>query len=106
MDREARRHLDEFRHEAGPIENTLIDELVDGELSRADFIRRATVFGLSASVIGTALAALGEAPLAFAGSETGQAGGRLRVAITPPPAHGLDPHTYQEQGALDVRAQR
>jgi peptide/nickel transport system substrate-binding protein len=102
MDRESRRHLDEFRREAGPVENTLIDELVDGELSRADFIRRATVFGLSASVIGTTLAALGEAPLAFAGSEAGQVGGRIRCAIIPPPAHGLDPHTYQEQGSLDV----
>jgi peptide/nickel transport system substrate-binding protein len=102
MDRESRRHLEEFRREAGPVENTLIDEFVDGELSRADFIRRATVFGLSASVIGTALGALGEAPLAFAGSEAGQVGGRIRVAIIPPPATGLDPHTYREQGALDV----
>jgi peptide/nickel transport system substrate-binding protein len=102
MDRESRRHLEEFRREAGPVENTLIDELVEGELSRADFLRRATVFGMSASVIGTVLGALGEAPLAFAGTEAGQAGGRLRVAIIPPPAHGLDPHTYQEQGSLDV----
>src|SRR6476661_3021942 len=89
MDREARRHLDEFRHEAGPIESTLIDEFVDGELSRADFIRRATVFGLSASVIGTVLGALGEAPLAFAGPEIGRAGGRIRLAVIPPPTHGV-----------------
>ena len=102
MDRESRRHLDEFRREAGPVENTLIDELVDGELSRADFIRRATVFGLSSSVIGTALAALGEAPLAFAGSEAGRAGGRIRLAVIPPPTHGVDPILYFTQGDLTI----
>ncbi len=103
MDRETRRRLEEYRHdEAGPIENTLIDELMDGELDRKEFIRRGTLFGLSASVIGAALAALGEAPLAFARSGAAKAGGRLRMAIIPPPAHGLDPHTYMDQGALET----
>ena len=103
MDRETRRRLEEYRRtEAGPIGNTLIDELVAGELDRGEFLRRASLFGLSASVIGGALAALGEAPLAFARSAPAQAGGRLRVAIIPPPAHGLDPHTYMDQGALET----
>src|SRR5437588_11366277 len=56
--------------------------------------------GLSASLIGTALAALGEAPLAFAKSSKGRAGGRIRVGCIPPPAHGLDPHTYADTGSL------
>src|SRR5437879_3772051 len=102
MDRESRRRLDEYRREAGPIESNLIDELVEGELSRAEFIRRATVFGLSASVIGTALGALGEAPLAFAQSEVGRAGGRIRLAVIPPPTHGVDPILYFTQGDLTI----
>ncbi len=101
MDRETRRRLEEFRHnEAGPVENALIDDLATGELDRAEFLRRATIFGLSASAIATALAAFGEAPLAFAGTTRGSAGGRLRLGCIPPPAHGLDPHTYADTGSL------
>jgi len=94
MDRESRRHLDEFRREAGPVENTLIDEFVEGELSPRDFIRRATVFGLSASVIGTVLGRwAGPACLRRAGGRTGwrppqgcdhpAAGARARSAHVP-----------------------
>jgi peptide/nickel transport system substrate-binding protein len=103
MDREARRRLEEYRrNEAGPIENTLIDEFAAGEFDRKELIRRAGIFGVSASVIGTLLGALGEAPLAFAGTEAAKAGGRIRVGIIPPPAHGLDPYTYMDQGALET----
>src|SRR5712691_10991640 len=103
MSRESRRFIEEYRRtQAGPIENTLIDELVSGELDRREFIRRAGIFGLSTSAVAAALAALGEAPLAFARPEAVRAGGRLRVAIIPPPAHGLDPHTYMDQGALET----
>jgi len=101
MDRETRRRLEEYRHnEAGPIENALIDDLAAGELDRAEFLRRATIFGLSASAIAAALAAFGETPLAFARPVAGSAGGRLRVGCIPPPAHGLDPHTYADTGSL------
>jgi peptide/nickel transport system substrate-binding protein len=101
MDRETRRRLEDFRRDqAGPVENALIDDLASGELDRGEFLRRATVFGLSTSAIATALAAFGEAPLAFAGTARGQAGGRLRVGCIPPPAHGLDPHTYADTGSL------
>jgi peptide/nickel transport system substrate-binding protein len=101
MDRERRRRFEQYRASvAGPVENTLLDELGDGEVDRAEFLRRATVVGLSASVIGAALEAFGDAPLAFAATERGTAGGRLRVGCIPPPAHGLDPHTYADTGSL------
>ena len=103
MSRESRRFIEEYRRtQAGPIENTLIDELVSGELDRREFIRRGTLFGLSVSTIGAALAALGEAPLAFARPGAAKVGGRLKVGIIPPPAHGLDPHTYMDQGSLET----
>src|SRR5436190_19142834 len=52
MDREGRRKFEEYRRsEAGPVENTLIDELLDGEMDRGEFVKRGTMFGLSASIL-------------------------------------------------------
>ena len=103
MGRDDKRRLDEYRQaEAGPIENTLIDEWLDGELDRATFIKRGSMLGLGATLIGTALGALGEAPLAFGGTHEAKAGGRIRVGIIPPPTKGLDPHTYADQGGLET----
>ncbi|HEV3403310.1 MAG TPA: ABC transporter substrate-binding protein [Gaiellaceae bacterium] len=103
MDRETRRRLEEYRRsEAGAVENTLLDELAAGELDRKEFLRRATLFGLSASTIAAGLTAFGNAPLAFARSAPARAGGRLRVAIIPPPTKSLDPHTYADQGGLET----
>ena len=48
-----RRQLDALRTDLGPYANTLIDEFADGEMDRGDFIRRAVVGGMSASLIGT-----------------------------------------------------
>jgi peptide/nickel transport system substrate-binding protein len=98
MDREARRKFEAYRRSTGPIENTVIDDLNHGELDRAGFIRRGAMFGLSASVLSTALVAAGEAPVAFAHG-TAKAppkakpvkGGRLRVAFTPPTQPVDDP---------------
>ncbi len=103
MEKDHRKRLDQYRHEeAGTVENTLLDELRQGELDRGEFIRRAGVFGMSASVIGTALAALGEAPLAFARSGAAKAGGRLRVGIIPGPTKDLEPHTLADLGGFEV----
>jgi peptide/nickel transport system substrate-binding protein len=85
MDRETRRHLEGYRRdEAGPVENTLVDELLDGELDRRAFLHRGAMLGLGTSIIGAALAAAGEAPLAFASADQPQAGGRIRVALGVP----------------------
>src|SRR5438445_316314 len=103
MDQETRRRLEEYRrNQAGPVENALLDDLLTGEVDRREFFRRATIFGLSTSAIAAALAALGDAPLAFAAPAAVRAGGRLRVAIIPPPAKSLDPHTYADQGGLET----
>jgi peptide/nickel transport system substrate-binding protein len=103
VDRERRRRFEEYRKtEAGPVENTLLDEFADGEMDRGEFFRRATLFGLSATTIGAALEAFGHAPLAFGATEAGKAGGRIRVGIYPPPARSLDPWTYLDQGGLET----
>ncbi len=105
MDRDSRRRFEEYRKlEAGPIENTLFDELADGEFDRAEFFQRATLLGLSATTIAAALRVFGQAPLAFAATEVGKAGGRLKVGIIPPPVSSLDPHTYKDTGGLQTGA--
>lgn len=98
MDREGMRKLDESRLSGvGPLENDLIDELDGGEMDRADFIRRATVLGLSVSAIGSALAVF-DTPLVRAATVLGSAGGRLRLGVTPAPEGALDPHLYVNTG--------
>jgi peptide/nickel transport system substrate-binding protein len=102
MDREEMRRLDEYRFsQAGPLENDLVDELAGGGMDRQEFIRRASMLGLSMGVIGSALATYGT-PLAFGAPAAAKAGGRIRVGIIPPPVSGLDPHTYKDQGGLET----
>ena len=65
MNRDNMRGLDEYRlNHAGPLENDLIDVLAEGGMDRQDFIKRATVLGLSVGAIGAALGAY-DTPLAF-----------------------------------------
>src|SRR5205085_10448921 len=101
VDHESMLHIEEYRRkEAGPLEGTLFDEFVDGDMDRSTFIRRASVLGLSMTTIGAALKAFGHAPLAQAATGAAVAGGRLRIGVVPPPVTGLDPHTYKDTGGL------
>jgi peptide/nickel transport system substrate-binding protein len=103
VDRESRRRFDEYRKEvAGPIENTLFDDLAAGEFDRRQFIQRATVLGLATSAIGAALEAFGHTPLAHAAPEVHKVGGRLKAYIVKPGGSSLDPHTYNTTGALET----
>ncbi|MDX6628019.1 MAG: peptide/nickel transport system substrate-binding protein [Gaiellales bacterium] len=103
MDRETRRRFAAWRaQEATDPQNTVVDDLFAGECDRAGFIQRATMFGLSASVMSGALLAAGEAPVAFAKETRGKAGGRLRIGLTPIPKGTLEPWTYQETAALQM----
>jgi peptide/nickel transport system substrate-binding protein len=103
MDRETRRRFAAWRaEEATDPQNTVVDDLFAGECDRAGFIQRATMFGLSASVMSGALLAAGEAPVAFAKTTRGKAGGRLRIGLTPIPKGTLEPWTYQETAALQM----
>jgi peptide/nickel transport system substrate-binding protein len=97
-----RRQLDALRTDQGPYANTLIDEFGDGEMDRGDFIRRAVVGGMSASLIGTTLAAFGDAPLAFASSGSANVGGRLRLGIVGPPSGAVEPHLFNNHGHVVV----
>ena len=106
MDREERRFLEEFRrNQASPVENNLIDELVDGELDRGEFLRRGAMFGLSISVMSSALALVGEAgaqqaPRAGA-REAVRAGGTIRVGLAKW-GGSLEPYKLAEAGSLGM----
>ena len=100
MDRDVRRQLDEYRmNQAGLLENTLIDDLVAGELDRKEFLGRASMFGLSVGAIGLLLKSVGEADPAFAATHAVRSGGKIRVGIT---AFGasLEPYLLNEGGSL------
>jgi peptide/nickel transport system substrate-binding protein len=102
MDRETRRRLEAWRAEAPDPHNAVVDDLFAGECDRAGFIKRATMFGLSVPAMSAALVAAGEAPMAFAKTTRGKAGGRLRIGLTPIPKGTLEPWTYQETAALQM----
>ncbi len=103
MDKETRRQLEQYRrNQAGDVENALVDDFLGGEMDRREFLRRGTVVGLSASAIAAALAAAGEAPLAYARRAAGKAGGRIRVGIIPGPTKDLEPYTLADLGGFEA----
>jgi peptide/nickel transport system substrate-binding protein len=101
MDRETKRLFEEFRrNDAGSIENNLIDELVDGDLDRQEFLRRASVFGLGAGTIGMLLRYMGE-DVAFGAPVIGRAGGVLRIGSVAYNSK-LEPYGLREAGSLGL----
>ncbi|MCA1694914.1 MAG: ABC transporter substrate-binding protein, partial [Actinobacteria bacterium] len=107
MDRQERRFLEDFRRgEATPIENNLIDELVAGELDRAEFLRRGAMFGLSVGVMSSALGVVGEAAAAPEGSfassgERVKVGGTIHVGLAKW-GGSLEPYKLAEAGSLGM----
>jgi len=102
MDRSTRRQVEGFRaHEAGPIENNLIDELIAGELDRQEFLRRAAVFGLGAGTIGVLLRYMGEEPAFGATLEPAKVGGTLRIGSVAYNS-SLEPYGLREAGSLGL----
>ncbi|MBK1869285.1 ABC transporter substrate-binding protein [Aestuariivirga sp. YIM B02566] len=89
------RLLDLLRRGRTPHENHLIDGLVDGRVSRREFLRYGSVLGLSLPLLGAA-AGLGLMP----GPARAQgAGGVLRVAVDTPTG-AIDPVKTPDVGGL------
>ena len=87
------RRLGRIRQDQGDIANHIIDEFAAGRLSRRDFIRRASVVGISVPVLGSVLAACGSSSSSTAKSgtsssatATGAAGAVIKAGITTPMA--------------------
>ena len=97
--------LDGLRSGRSEVENHYIDELVNGNLNRRDFLRRGSTIGMSAPLLGAILAACGaSSPATSTGSKTTTAapatkGGSLRIASTAPAA-AVNPLTVSDAGGL------
>jgi peptide/nickel transport system substrate-binding protein len=105
------RRLSRLRQDQGDVANHIIDEFAAGRLSRRDFIRRASVVGISVPVLGSVLAACGSSSSSSAKSgtsssstATGAPGATIKAGITTPTA-AINPVTVADQGGLDMLAQ-
>jgi peptide/nickel transport system substrate-binding protein len=104
------RRLGRIRQDQGDIANHIIDEFAAGRLSRRDFIRRASVVGISVPVLGSVLAACSSSSSSSAKSGTsssaaaGAPGAVIKAGIVTPTA-AINPVTVADQGGLDMLAQ-
>ena len=107
------RRLGRLRQGQGEIANHIIDEFAAGRLSRRDFIRRASVVGISVPLVGSILEACSSssststssaASSSASGSATGAPGAVIKAGITTPAA-AINPVLVADQGTLDMLAQ-
>ncbi len=102
------RRLGRLRQDQGEIANHIIDEFAAGRLTRRDFIRRATVVGISVPALGSILAACGSSASSSSTSATstasGAPGATIKAGIVTPTA-AINPVTVADQGGLDMLAQ-
>jgi peptide/nickel transport system substrate-binding protein len=106
------RRLARLRQDQGEIANHIIDEFAAGRLSRRDFIRRATVVGISVPALGSILAACGSSSSSSSSSSSpgssssakGAPGAVIKAGIVTPTA-AINPVTVADQGGLDMLAQ-
>jgi peptide/nickel transport system substrate-binding protein len=91
--------IDPLRRRLGPLETHLVDELLAGRLSRRLFLRRASVIGLGAPVMGAIAAALGPWSAPLARAATGKPDTTIKVG-TMVPAGAIDPVTVGDSGGL------
>jgi peptide/nickel transport system substrate-binding protein len=106
------RWLARLRRGQGEIANHVIDEFAAGRLSRRDFIRRASVVGISVPLVGSILEACSSSSSGSSGSSStsasssagGAPGAVIRAGITTPAA-AINPVTVADQGGLDMLGQ-
>jgi peptide/nickel transport system substrate-binding protein len=108
---EIQRRVDAVRAQRSELENHIIDEYRSGYIGRREFIRRATVVGMSLSTTSFLAAACGSGSKeSTSGTSTPtdtsqlQKGGTLKTGIQAP-ASDLDPVKVNNQGALAVLGQ-
>jgi peptide/nickel transport system substrate-binding protein len=112
------RRLDPIRRSVNPVQLDLVEQFARGNITRRQFIKRATVVGLSMASVSTIIAACGGGTTSAAPSAsgaapsdgaattaptTGPAGGVMRVAIQRPVS--VDPVAMQDLGGYGMVAQ-
>jgi peptide/nickel transport system substrate-binding protein len=104
---ETQRRVDEIRKERSEVENHIIDQYVEGKITRRDFVRRGTVVGMSIPLVSFLAAACGgggeSAGTGTSGTATGEvkAGGTVRVALIQP-ATDPNPVIVKDEGGAGL----
>jgi peptide/nickel transport system substrate-binding protein len=102
--------LDRLRDGRSELENHYIDELVNGNVSRREFLRRGSTIGMSAPLLGAILAACGASSKSSSSASsaatstsagTPTKGGTLRVASVTPAA-AINPLLVADAGGLTM----
>jgi peptide/nickel transport system substrate-binding protein len=104
---ETQRRVDEIRKESSELENHIIDQFIDGKITRRDFVRRGSVIGMSIPLLSFIAAACGggneTAGTTGGGTATGEvaAGGNVRVALIQPTT-APNPLLVQDEGGAGL----
>ncbi|RUZ22135.1 ABC transporter substrate-binding protein [Mesorhizobium sp. M7A.F.Ca.US.003.02.2.1] len=96
--------LDLIRRNRTPLENHLIDGLVDGRVSRRDFVRHGSLLGLSLPLLGRIGMAAGLGGMPSLARAQGAPGATIRVASSVPAAT-IDPVSIADAGGLLIMQQ-
>ncbi|RWH02695.1 ABC transporter substrate-binding protein [Mesorhizobium sp.] len=96
--------LDLIRRNRTPLENHLIDGLIDGRVSRRDFVRHGSLLGLSLPLLGRIGMAAGFGAAPSLARAQGAPGATIRVGSSVPAA-AIDPVTIADAGGLLVMQQ-
>ncbi len=116
---ETSRRVDAIRERSTDLENHLIDEYGAGRLSRREFVRRGSVIGMSIPLVGFLASACGTGSTSGTSSGGGggtavqaggkevkvQAGGTLKLGMSPGPSTEIDPVLVADEGGLGVMSQ-
>src|SRR6266571_3378955 len=103
MDRDAQRRLDAVRAGRSELENSGIDELLAGRVSRRQFIRWGTVVGMSLPTLAIILEACGNTTNTTTGGNI-KKGGRLNIGHQTPTG-AMDPILTNDLGRLTILGQ-
>ncbi|TIU07080.1 MAG: peptide ABC transporter substrate-binding protein, partial [Mesorhizobium sp.] len=95
------RILDLIRRNRTPLENHLIDGLIDGRVSRRDFVRHGSLLGLSLPLLGGIGMAAGFGAAPSLARVQDASGATIRVACNVPTA-AIDPVTIADGGGTLV----
>src|SRR5215472_8311631 len=101
MDREAQRRLDGIRVRRTELENSVIDEMLAGRISRREFVRAGSVIGISLPVLGAILAACSSGPTTAPSTGGVKKGGRLNMGHQTP-SGPMDPILTADLGRLTI----
>jgi peptide/nickel transport system substrate-binding protein len=104
---ETQRRVDEIRKESSELENHIIDQFIDGKITRRDFVRRGSVIGMSIPLLSFIAAACGgnneTTGTTGGGTATGEvaSGGNVRVALIQP-ATAPNPVIVKDEGGAGL----